>query len=121
MYGLTPDGGAAWEALTHPDWNLFVDHWTSIEPKEACIEAASRDKAFAEYQRDGDPHNPSEPIAETLREEVLVPWRATYWKTLTSGYRLRYAWRSLPPRRLSCRARLPRADPSPEWYSRPGL
>jgi hypothetical protein len=40
-YGLTLEGGAAWEAFAHPDWNRFID--ASADEAEVVALCADRD------------------------------------------------------------------------------
>ncbi|EPX59579.1 hypothetical protein D187_002740 [Cystobacter fuscus DSM 2262] len=91
-YQLTARGGATWEHYARPDWSRYLTAWSSLEPRECVIEANSREAAEAEYRLhevDGSGH---QPVAESKRGEALVPWQATYWKVLPTGYRLRYDW-----------------------------
>ena len=42
-----------------------------------------------------------------------MPWRATYWKELPSGYRLRYEWVKRP----ADVRRMMSASVRPPWFS----
>ncbi len=88
FYYLTPQGGARWEALSHPDWNKFlIVNFLGTFPYEDGILGTIReniekllalDKFVLSHQH----------IPGTEVWEVLEPWQATYWKTLPRGYRV---------------------------------
>jgi hypothetical protein len=113
VYGLTDKGGASWEHYAQPDWSRFIDASVGTEPDECVIEAPSRDLAEEEYQRHEGDGSEYQPLPASKRGEVLVPWSATYWKVLPTGYRLRYEWVPRPQdvrRMMSLPGRVP-------WYS----
>jgi hypothetical protein len=112
-FQLTARGGRTWEHYARPDWSGYVDSYTRVDPQEGIIHASSREAAEAEFQRCMDDGSTEQPIAESKQGEVLVPWRATYWKELPSGYRLRYEWvkRSADVRRMMS------APVRPPWFS----
>ncbi|NMO17420.1 hypothetical protein HPC49_06835 [Pyxidicoccus fallax] len=88
-YGLTPAGGAAWESVTRPDWSLYSTYGAGQE--DICIEAASHERALEEFAwASKDPTHV--PIMSSYQETRLQPWEATYWKTLSEGFRIQYAW-----------------------------
>jgi hypothetical protein len=91
-YLLTARGGSTWEHYARPDWSRYVDSEFGYDPPEGIINASSREAAEAAFQRCMDDGSTEQPLPESKQGEVLVPWRATYWKELPSGYRLRYAW-----------------------------
>ncbi|NOJ95160.1 hypothetical protein HMI51_19750 [Corallococcus coralloides] len=88
-YGLTPEGGAAWESLTRPDWNRYST--SSRRRREVCIQAGSREVAEAEFAwQSMEPSQVLVPGSEVWT--VMRPWPATYWKTLPMGFQVRYRW-----------------------------
>jgi hypothetical protein len=96
-YGLTESGGAAWEAEARPLWDRFIGSWVSgdwqvKEPREEETLAASRERilGFAAFANDW------EPVADTQCWDDVIPWQATYWKTLPRGVRLRQRVRHVP-------------------------
>lgn len=118
-YWLTDRGGAVWEQHARPDWSRYVTAWSSTDPNEAVIEAASREVAEAEF-RWGEDHGQYRPRPGSRRDEALAPWQATYWKTLPAGYRLQYAWDELPVRERIHRGWAQAPSPSNSaWYTEP--
>lgn len=113
VYVLTARGGRTWEHYARPDWSCYVASYIGYHPQEGTIHASSREAAEAEFQRCMDDGDIAQPIPESKQGEVLVPWQATYWKELPSGYRLRYAW---VKRRQDLR-RMMSASVSPPWFS----
>ncbi len=85
-YYLTPQGGARWEAMAHPDWNKFsIVNFLGQFPYEEGFLGTQReiieqlltlDHLLFMYEH----------IPETENWNVLEPWEATYWKTLPRGY-----------------------------------
>ncbi|MEH2127350.1 hypothetical protein [Nostoc sp.] len=85
-YYLTPQGGARWEEMAHPDWNKFlIVNILEIFPYEHGILGTQReiiekllvlDKFILMREH----------VPGTEVWEVVEPWQATYWKTLPLGY-----------------------------------
>ncbi|MEG4322318.1 MULTISPECIES: hypothetical protein [unclassified Microcoleus] len=85
-YYLTPQGGARWEAMAHPDWNkFFIVNFREFFPDEDEIFGTQREILEQLLSLDrlilGKQHIPG-----TEKWNVLEPWEATYWKTLPQGY-----------------------------------
>lgn len=85
-YYLTPQGGARWEAMAHPDWNkFFILNFREFFPDEDEIFGTQREIFEQLLSLDrlilGKQH-----IRGTEVWNVLEPWEATYWKTLPRGY-----------------------------------
>ena len=86
--GLTPAGGAVWEAFAAPRWHDFVDdlwEYKNSRPgrtKWRVIRATSRDrgKAYARCFTDVDDFDPAD-----VEWKNVTPFPATYWKTLPVG------------------------------------
>ncbi|NJK66885.1 MAG: hypothetical protein HC941_10350 [Microcoleus sp. SU_5_3] len=87
FYYLTPQGGAKWEAMAHPDWNKFlIANFRQIFPdyeegilgtqREIVEQLLALDRLIFMYEH----------IPGTEVWNVLEPWQATYWKTLPRGY-----------------------------------
>ncbi len=117
VYRLTDKGGASWEHYARPDWSRFINASWSTEPNECVIEASSQDVAEEAYQRHEGAGSEFQPIPASKHGEVLVPWWATYWKMLPTGYRLRYDWM---PRPRDVRRMMSQPKQGP-WYSRLAL
>lgn len=85
-YYLTPQGGARWEAMAHPDWDkFFIVNFLGQFPYEEGFLGTQRemieqlmalDRLLFMYEH----------IPGTEKWNVLEPWEATYWKTLPRGY-----------------------------------
>jgi hypothetical protein len=89
QYFLTPEGGAAWERLTRPDWSRYFV--TALSRQETWIEAASLEAAEGEFRWEAtDPSHVPVPGSEI--RTVMRPWAATYWKTLPIGYKVHFRW-----------------------------
>ena len=86
-YGLTPQGGTRWEAVSKPDWNRYVYAGTSLDEGETI---ASDRKLVEQYEYFSRYTSNMSIIAGSEEWDVLEPWQATYWKTLPIGHRLRY-------------------------------
>jgi hypothetical protein len=107
-YGLTAQGGAKWEAVSHPDWNLFVDRYGVLDEQDRnWEEIASCNKSLVEQYLE-NALSKGIAIPETVEWEELVPWEATYWKVLPRGYWVRY--RSYDGTGISDHSR-------PVWYT----
>jgi hypothetical protein len=89
-YGLTSEGGAAWEAFAHPEWSRYIAASFDTEPAEAEVICADPDRlngyVFSEYQM-------FQPLPGTVRRDRVEPWPATYWKGLLLGHRMRYEYK----------------------------
>src|SRR5439155_6563543 len=78
-YGLTPDGGARWEAMAQYDWNYHLGPWLQDGfdgPSQDMIEV------YLAW------HKKAAPGSERWR--AIRPWKATYWKSLPQGVRVRF-------------------------------
>ena len=86
--GLTPAGGAVWEAFAAPRWHDFVDDFWRYEGSRPnrtewrVFRATSRDrgKAYARCFADVDGFDPAD-----IEWKNVTPFPATYWKTLPVG------------------------------------
>jgi hypothetical protein len=114
VYALTPEGGAVWERHARPDWSRYVNAGQDEAPDAWVIEAASLEAAEAEFRHHETCGDENQPVPESRQGEALVPWQATYWKTLPAGYRLRY---TIVPRPQDLQ-RLFTRPPRPPWYTR---
>jgi hypothetical protein len=98
-YGMTSRGGARWEAVTKPDWSRFLDESAGTDPDEVEVAGTDRDRVASHLRR----HTLFAVEPGTERWEELIPWRATYWKTMPRGYRVTAAWQREAP------------DKPPDW------
>lgn len=98
-YYLTPEGGALWESLTHPDWNKYLGGYLNrvgdmdeFLNKSAII---SQDKQLIEHLQSLTEHLFDHTIIDgTEVWEEIEFWKATYWKTLPKAYKVTYQYRS---------------------------
>jgi hypothetical protein len=85
-YYLTPQGGAKWEEMAHPDWNKFlIANFLSIFPYEEGIIGTER-KIIEQLLAVDSLILIHEHIPGTEKWNILEPFQATYWKTLPRGY-----------------------------------
>jgi hypothetical protein len=79
-YRLTPEGGAVWEAVANPDWNVYV---ASLDTGQYASCSQDILEEYASMTRRW-------PSAMPYRIKEIHPFRATYWKTFSVGYRLTF-------------------------------
>ncbi len=84
-YYLTPQGGAKWEVVANPNWDIFFGG--RIGGLEGYRESSNREllekiHSLAEHIL------PEIPVPGSEKWEILEPWQATYWKTLPKGWRV---------------------------------
>ncbi|RPI78200.1 MAG: hypothetical protein EHM41_26000 [Chloroflexi bacterium] len=91
-YGLTGEGGAAWEAFAAPTWQRFID--LSFQPLEASTteigQGICADRGRLERYVDGLSYTGITIDSSTMVWDELIPWQATYWKTLPRGYQVTF-------------------------------
>jgi hypothetical protein len=80
-YGLTSQGGARWEAMAQFDWNDYIGAWFEVEHG---YEGASQEMLEVYLCWSGCAVPGSEEWS------LVRPWKATYWKSLPEGVRVRY-------------------------------
>jgi hypothetical protein len=91
-YYLTSEGGTKWESVAHPDWNRYHTHLLGCGPGEISeSEIICPNRQFVEKFLSVDCYVCAVVhIPGTEVWDVLSPWKATYWKTLSRGYRVLY-------------------------------
>ena len=99
FYYLTPQGGACWEALSHPDWNKYFGGYLArgidIEKNLQQSEIICQDRQLIEHLLTITEHIfDLTIIADTEVWENIEYWKATYWKTLPKAYRVRYQYQN---------------------------
>lgn len=121
-YGLTAKGGALWESITSPNWDLYISGFATTlddnsEGTWKCITEGS-DRALIERCIDESGFaTPVDPAAVVWTD--FSPWQATYWKTLPHGYRAEYIGKNVPPEESSLREACGMLTGAPEWYTSP--
>lgn len=88
-YYLTPQGGANWETIAHPDWQQYLK-WSSVPGStESTIISQDREAIEQLLQLAGYLEGKA-PIPKTVIWELLEPWEATYWKILPHASKVCY-------------------------------
>ena len=87
-YGMTSRGGARWEAVAKPDWSRFLDESAGLDPDEVEVAGLDRDRVASHIRR----YTRFAVVPGSERWETLIPWQATYWKTIPRGYRVTVGW-----------------------------
>jgi hypothetical protein len=86
QYQLTVEGGQQWEVLSKPNWDWCIGGGCYSED-QVISEATSR-KVAEQYLQMNSYWDSIEVIPESIECELLRPWQATYWKTLSEGYKI---------------------------------
>lgn len=89
-YQFTPQGSARWEIAANVNWDNFIWDLWSLDPDGLEITATSREIIEWYIAREARPFPQKRhvPVSSTIRWETLMPWQATYWKTLPIGHRM---------------------------------
>jgi hypothetical protein len=103
---MTARGGARWEAMAKPDWSRFLDELTGIDPDEVEVSGPDRDRLASHLRQ----YTLSALVPGSERWEELIPWEATYWKTMPRGYRVTVAWQREAP------SKVPDWDAFERWH-----
>jgi len=85
---MTSRGGARWEAVAKPDWSRFLDESAGLDPDEVEVSGPDRDRVASHLRQ----HTLFAVVPDSERWETLIPWQATYWKTIPRGYRVTAPW-----------------------------
>lgn len=91
-YQFTPQGSARWEIAANVNWDNFI--WDLGDPvcREREVMATTREAVehymTLDFDRDPFPIEHEVCVPDTIRWETLMPWQATYWKTLPIGRRM---------------------------------
>ncbi|WP_333151902.1 hypothetical protein [Microcoleus sp. B9-D4] len=98
FYYLTPQGGARWESLTHPNWNHYEQWCMGSRPDKITglikSEITCCSRQIIEKLINFSEHLHSQTIiSETCVWEEIYSWKATYWKTLPKAYKVTYQYR----------------------------
>jgi hypothetical protein len=84
-YALTLLGGEQWENFFEPNWNLYISGW--LEREEVSFSGSDR-QIVEKYLPSLRYSSQQEIVSGSEVWEQLVPWQATYWKTLPSGWQV---------------------------------
>jgi hypothetical protein len=100
LYGLTPQGGARWSAITHPNWNKYIYESSfslcaSGELNQKTYICVER-KILEKFLSVENFFSSGLRIRGTEVWDVLEPWNVTYWKQLPRGERVVFNYKSHP-------------------------
>ncbi len=82
-YGLTLKGGALWEDLSKPQWDLYI---VESRDGEGTVEIASANRDLVEECLSLEIDRGYQVDTKTAKWSTQIPWQATYWKLLDKGY-----------------------------------
>ena len=116
-YGLTPEGGAQWEAFAAPDWEKYVEGGETFsdedEYENETWELMCADKDWLErYFESICFHQQLEVSLESIEWDYISPWEVTYWKQLEGAHILRFQDQDKSEVEDYERS----LSPNPEWY-----
>lgn len=125
--GLTPAGGARWEALFRPDWSTFAFlGWQGSDTEAWEVLGQTREAIESYLERCG--MTPDRLVAPP-EWEALAPYELTYWKTVPTGWCCRFFVRTEEAEAIECwssRVLLPDPDivleplptsPPVDWFA----
>lgn len=115
-YGLTPEGGAQWEAFAAPDWEKYVEGGETFSDEDeyeyGIWEVMCADKDWLEsYFKSIYFYYPIEMSLASVAWDYIAPWQATYWKQLDGAYRVRFQARDKNEEKAE-----PSPPPSMEYF-----
>lgn len=114
-YEVTAAGGSAWEAVSSPDWRRYSTIGGSEEVTIAAGDQAVVEQLLACYP---GIRESAHVIPESITWAVETPWRATYWKTLPTGWVVRFRTRK-GPMHESASAMWRQVRQLQRWYTNP--
>jgi hypothetical protein len=85
QYKLTDMGGKQWENLSNPNWDWYIEHSSAnrnVIIKARFLHIAEQELQLCTYIEHW------QPILSSRTYQVLCPWQATYWKTLSEGHKI---------------------------------
>jgi hypothetical protein len=99
-FSLTPEGGSAWESLSNPQWDIYLDmkimYSDTEEEGESWVYCVSKETIerfiSIEYLLDFG-NECHEIIPSTKKWRILSPFKFPYWRTSPLGYELYYKFR----------------------------
>jgi hypothetical protein len=92
-YRLTKLGGEVWEAFAAPDWDRYINAWTSSEGEVNeyfCATKWRLEKYLSLVHL-----LEIEVLPESVVWDEVRPWQATYWKLLPHGHRVQFVHRDI--------------------------
>ncbi len=90
-YRLSSQGGDVWAEYAAVDWSRFFSSWHGSGAEEWTLSASLLEPIEIALQI---PEIAPRPVRGTAKWEILQPWQATYWKSLSIGHRLSYQYES---------------------------
>jgi hypothetical protein len=118
-YGLTPRGGARWEAYSSPDWNRYIDAGYRSESGGGAGEISAGDRHLIEHNLELIAHvHKISVLSNSERWDIITPWQATYWKTLPNAHRVRFRYTDNEAATLTYdEAKLAEWERLSQWYT----
>ncbi|BCM88787.1 hypothetical protein IAD21_00629 [Abditibacteriota bacterium] len=89
-YGLTAEGGKTWESLTNTQWNKCVGESFCFKTRTRQIISMDVSRVRRELLHWDIMDRISHRVKNAVWD-VVIPWEATYWKTLPYGHRASFA------------------------------
>lgn len=86
VYRLTDSGAARWERFAEPNWSRFAS-WICPDEHLLVITAGSKEH-LDELMANVDDLSSDPIVPDSIVEDILTPWDATYWKQLPYGFRI---------------------------------
>ena len=108
-YGLTEKGSAFWETVTQPNWQNYI--FSGLAADGQCCVASGGRQILQSYLFKPDVQCCVAP--GTLHIETVADWKATYWKTLPTGYTACFV---VPTDKVED---FPFAESADDWYTNP--
>ncbi|MCK5217921.1 hypothetical protein KAR10_00255 [bacterium] len=91
-YCLTTKGGEHWEAFAFPEWNYYIDVGYELsEDDDLWIgELICSNKDHLKTYFHSLSYYKYDVVGKSIQWDILEPWKATYWKELPIGHRIRF-------------------------------
>ena len=95
VYRLSSQGADLWEHLARPDWSKFLVSSVGEHSNQWTLTGTDRDLVKT-WRTTGSKIGGGFPVPleGTEEWEILKPWKATYWKILPLGCRLKFEFKT---------------------------
>jgi hypothetical protein len=122
-YRLTRRGAELWESLSNPHWGRYLTCCDTLYPSATTrlVEIASQNRQLITSYAELVFLRSETIVAGSERRGLLRPWKATYWKWLPFGYRLRFRCRYVEPAIPPTKEEGELLDAVNNWYSPPNI
>ena len=120
-YGLTPEGGAHWEAFAAPNWEKYIAARSQARDEtdeSQTWEVICADADWLEMYIDSLCfYSQIEVSPASIAWDEIAPWQATYWKQLEGAHRVRFQARNKHEADLEPFPPPDRQDFARVWYA----